>query len=343
MIRTLTLTSAVALSLALSAPAMAANEAPSTVDATYVPESATVALAPGEKIEDLFTKNTTQPFVLQKLTDRVFFFQSGFYGTVFYVGDEGVLVVDALEGAGEALQAAVAEVTDLPIRALVYSHDHADHIADAGKLIEAFPGLRVIATQGTVDLMERLGSALPRPTEVVSPDTGSITFEDLTIRVVPLTSEAHAHDHAAFVLEGTGVLHVPDVINPDQPPFWSFAGADSYLGYRDLIEQIDGLEWDYLSGGHGNVGSRDDIAFYNRFLDDLEAAVGEALGTIAFGSTVEDPSQLNAHTAYLSTWIAEVGTFATDKLRPEYGAYYGFEYATPKNAEMVGMYLFSYR
>ncbi|WP_407495636.1 MBL fold metallo-hydrolase [Pseudooceanicola sp. MF1-13] len=342
MFRTLTLTSAIALSVAFT-PAMAANEAPSTVDATYVAESATTALAPGEKIENLFTKNTTQQFILQKLTDRVYFFQSSFYGTVFYVGEEGVLVIDALEGSAEALQAAVAQVTDLPITALVYSHDHADHIADAGKLIEANPDLRVIATEGTVELMERLGSNLPRPTEVVSTETNTITFEDLTIRVVPLDAEAHAHDHAAFVLEGTGVVHVPDVINPDQPPFWSFAGADSYLGYRDLIAQIDGLKWDYLSGGHGNVGSRDDIAFYNRFLDDLEAAVGEALGTIAFGSTVEDPSQLNGHTAYLSTWIDAVGDYATDKLRPEYGEYYGFEYSTPKNAEMVGMYMFSYR
>lgn len=338
-----TLTSTIALSLALAAPAFAADEAPSTVDATYVPESATTALTPGEKIENLYTKNTTQPFILQKLTDRVFFFQSGFYGTIFYVGNDGVLVIDALEGTGDALQAAVSQVTDLPIAALVYSHDHADHIADAGKLIDAFPDLRVIATEGTVSLMERLGSNLPRPTEVVPSDTNIISFEDLTIRVVPLDAEAHAHDHAAFVLEGTGVVHVPDVINPDQPPFWSFAGADSYLGYRDLINQIDGLEWEYLSGGHGNVGSRDDIAFYNRFLDDLEAAVGEALGTVSFGSTVEDPAQLNAHTAYLSTWIAAVGKYATDKLRPEYGAYYGFEYATPKNAEMVGMYLFSYR
>ncbi|CUH82596.1 MBL fold metallo-hydrolase [Tropicibacter naphthalenivorans] len=293
-----TLTSALALGLALTTTA-SAQEAKSTVNATYVAESATTALAPGEKIENLFTKDATQPYILQKLTDRVFFFQSGFYGTVFYVGDEGVLLIDALEGSGDALQKAVAEVTDLPVTDLIYTHDHADHIADAAKLQGAYPGLTIHATEATTELMERLGSNLPRADQVIEGDT--LTYEDLTVRVVPLNAEAHAHDHAAFILEGTGVVHVPDVINPDQPPFWSFAGADSYLGYRDLIAQIDSLEWDYLSGGHGNVGSRDGIAFYNRFLDDLEAAVGEALGTIAFGTTVENPAELNAHTAYLST------------------------------------------
>jgi hypothetical protein len=28
---------------------------------------------------------------------------------------------------------------------------------------------------------------------------------------------------------------------------------------------------------------------------------------------------------------------------PKYGAYYGFEFATPRNAEMVAMAMFSYR
>lgn len=349
MSRILTMTSAFALvaslGLALAAPAAAQDisEAPSTVGATYVAESATEALAPGEKIEKLFTKNVTQDYVLQRLTDRVYFFQRQFYGTIFYVGDEGVLVFDALEGRSAAVEAAIDAVTDLPITAILYSHDHADHIAGAAELIEANPGVRVIATQATVDLMDRLGSKLPRPTEVIAADAGSFAFEDLTVRVAAFGSDAHAHDHAAYVLEGTGVVHVPDVINPDQPPFWSFAGAEGYLGYRDLIDQIDALEWDYLSGGHGNVGSRDDVAFYRQYLDDLEAAVGEALGNVPWGAGVEDPASLNAHTAYLSGWIAEIGKYATDKLRPEYGEYYGFEYSAPKNAELVGMYLFSYR
>ncbi len=61
------------------------------------------------------------------------------------------------------------------------------------------------------------------------------------------------------------------------------------------------------------------------------------------GAGVEDSAAVNAHTPFLSHWIAEVGKHATDTLPPKYGAYYGFDHATPKNAEMVAMYLFSYR
>lgn len=145
-------------------------------------------------------------------------------------------------------------MTELPITAILYSHNHADHIAGAAELIPANPGVRVVATQSTLELMDDLGSELPRPTEVLADGTESFAFEGLTVRVAAFEAGAHAHDHAAYVLEGTGVVHVPDVINPDQPPFWSFAGAEGYLGYHDLIDQIDALQWDYLSGWISEIG-----------------------------------------------------------------------------------------
>jgi hypothetical protein len=61
---------------------------PSTVGATYVEPSATEVLQPGHKIGDLLRRNMTQPYVLQRLSERAWWVQSSNYGTVFYVGDE---------------------------------------------------------------------------------------------------------------------------------------------------------------------------------------------------------------------------------------------------------------
>ena len=339
------LVSALALSVAVTSPAVTqeVEEAPSTVNATYVAESATDALEPGEKIENLYTKNVTQDYILQRLTDRVWFFQVQFSGTMFYVGEEGVLLIDAAEGRADEIVAAIAEVTDLPISALLYSHNHADHIGDASVLAEQIPGLRIIATEATAGLMERLGSNHPEPTEVIDAETNTFSFEDLTVRVLPLEHSGHARDHAVYVPEGTGVIHAPDLLNADQLPFWAFGGSESYLGYRDMLETVGSLEWDYLSGGHGNVGSRDDIAFYLTFLDDLEAAVAEAFGNVTRGAGIENPEAINNHTAFFSSWITALGRYATDVLRPTYGDYYGFEYATPRNAEMIAWVMYAYR
>ena len=70
-------------------------------------QSATDALEPGEKIENLFNKNVTQDYILQRLTDRIWFFQVQFAGTMFYVGDEGVLLIDAAEGRADAIYAVI--------------------------------------------------------------------------------------------------------------------------------------------------------------------------------------------------------------------------------------------
>src|SRR5690554_3623710 len=86
--------------IAAISPAFAQSppEAASTVGATYVEPSATKPIKPEDKIDNLFARNMEQPYVLQRLTDRSYFFQRFFYSTTFYVGDEGVLLFDAPEG-----------------------------------------------------------------------------------------------------------------------------------------------------------------------------------------------------------------------------------------------------
>ncbi|MBE2321306.1 hypothetical protein DVA67_035650 [Solirubrobacter sp. CPCC 204708] len=56
-----------------------------------------------------------------------------------------------------------------------------------------------------------------------------------------------------------------------------------------------------------------------------------------------DAKAINAHTVMLPAWYGEIARRATEALRPNYGAYYGFDTATPANAEMVAEFLFSYR
>jgi glyoxylase-like metal-dependent hydrolase (beta-lactamase superfamily II) len=326
--------------------AVAVTEAPSTVNAVYVEPSATRVLGTTEKIGELFTLNNSKPYILQRLTERTYWFQRQFYGTVFYVGDQGVLLFDALDGRGDFIRQAIAEVTKLPITALVYSHDHADHIGDAQSYVTAATtaktNLRIIASQATVDKMAFLKSMLPKPTEVVTWPRGSFTFEALTVELYGFERAAHADDHGIWLLTSEKVAHLPDLVNSDQPPFWAFAGSENFVYYESNLEQLDALDWNFLSGGHGNVGSKADVAFYRTCLTDMKTAVGQAMMESPWGAGV-DANTVNAHTAYLSSWVAAVGTKATEILRPKYGTYYGFEYATPRNCQMIAMSMFSYR
>jgi glyoxylase-like metal-dependent hydrolase (beta-lactamase superfamily II) len=318
---------------------------PSPVGATYVEPSSETILQPGTKIGDLFQCNMTQPYVLQRLSQRAWWVQSFNYGTVFYVGDRGVLIFDTLEGVYDNITQAIASVTDKPIITAVYPHYHADHIGDIDKYLESASKqgieLRIIASTKTKQLMDLANSSFPRPTQVLNWPRDSFDFEDLTVELHGFEWAAHCDDHSAWLMKQDRIIHSSDLINPDQPPFWRFAGNERFRFHEDNLRQVYDLEWDYLSGSHGNIGTRVDIDFELAFIADLKASVGQAMAEHPFSEFVS-PSE-GAHTAFLANFFATISREATDAMRPKYGNLYGFEYATPPNAEMVAWAMYEYR
>ena len=327
--------------------AIGAAQPLSTVNAKYVEPSTKRILEPGAKIQNLWELNTKKPYFLQRLSERAYFFGGGFYTTTFYVGDKGVLLLDAPENQGKNILQAIAEVTTLPVTAIIYSHNHADHIVSAKEILEAQSAagvqqVRIIASTETDTKMKLLKCKLPAPTETVDWPTGSCKYENVTVQLSGFTRGAHCDDAGAWLLVEEKVVHLPDLLNGDQPPFWRFATAENYIYYRPNINQLGDLDWIHHVGGHGNVGSKEDILFYNSFLDDLEAAVSEAMASAKFGA-LEDMQKYNNHAQLMIPWLGSICTMATDKLRPKHGKFYGFEITTPANAEMVALSMVSYR
>jgi glyoxylase-like metal-dependent hydrolase (beta-lactamase superfamily II) len=67
--------------------------------------------------------------------------------TVFVVTDDGVILFDAggSPAMGQAIVAKVRSVTDKPIREVVLSHWHGDHMRGLQSIVAAFPRTRVLA------------------------------------------------------------------------------------------------------------------------------------------------------------------------------------------------------
>jgi glyoxylase-like metal-dependent hydrolase (beta-lactamase superfamily II) len=323
----------------------ATEPAASTVNATYVDASKTQKLKAGEKIKSLFEMNMKNPFVLQRMTDRTYFVQVENYATTFYVGDKGVLLFDPLGGHGRVILAAIKEVTPLPVMAMVYSHNHADQIGDGKVIADAAHAagvtLRSIATTKTASKMEFTNAPFPKPTETIAWPIGKVVFEKLIVDVHGFERAAHTDDHSAWLLTNEHVLHLPDLVNPDQPPFRRFSEAENFLYFEHNLEEIGKLDWTFLTGGHGNVGSKDDLKFYSTFLADLKAEVVKAVADTPFGSGV-DVRKVNNIRFLVATWTDTIGKKTTDALRAKYGKLYGFEYATPSNAEMVALNMMFY-
>jgi glyoxylase-like metal-dependent hydrolase (beta-lactamase superfamily II) len=104
-----------------------------------------------------------------KLADGVYSFRYGPYRSLFMVTSDGVIATDPVSpDAAQAYRAAIAEVTDQPVKFVVYSHAHWDH-ARGGQIFKD-EGATFISQERCVDNWRDS----PSP-DVVMPD---ITFKD---------------------------------------------------------------------------------------------------------------------------------------------------------------------
>src|SRR6476646_7633392 len=71
------------------------------------------------------------PFATTKVTDNVYIFRYGGHQSMFIVTPEGVIATDPISQRRSAQPYidAIKAVTSAPIRYVIYSHSHFDHIA----------------------------------------------------------------------------------------------------------------------------------------------------------------------------------------------------------------------
>lgn len=146
----------------------------------------------------------------------------------FVIGDDRVAVIDAggSRAEGEALYAALRRVTDKPVRYLVLTHMHPDHIlgaevfSEAGAVILSAPGLPDAVAQRAptwmVSVPEQIGAAAFAGTRIATVDhrIDAPTGLDLggrSLDMVPVPS-AHTDNDMIVLDDASGTLFAGDLI-----------------------------------------------------------------------------------------------------------------------------------
>ncbi|MBU2552155.1 MAG: alkyl/aryl-sulfatase [Proteobacteria bacterium] len=110
---------------------------------------------PSDTISQLvkFKKNFTP--TVEKVTDRIYLARGFALGSVaMVITDDGLVIVDTTESreAARAIWERFREITDQPVRYIIYTHSHRDHIFGAPVFYS--PGVPVIATEEAVKMMD---------------------------------------------------------------------------------------------------------------------------------------------------------------------------------------------
>jgi glyoxylase-like metal-dependent hydrolase (beta-lactamase superfamily II) len=210
-------------------------------------------------------------------TDNVYLFRNQNSQAMFIVTNEGVIATDPVgygrPQGGAAYVAEIRKVTNQPIRYLIYSHHHFDHIAGGQAFKDA--GARIIAHQRAKQRLEILkdpNTVLPDETMT---DRRTITLGGTTLE---LTYAGLNHSDSTIVmrLPRERLLFVVDLLPVGQVPGRGL--IDFYpLEAEESIKRILAMDWDRLIPGHpgagGRLGTKQDVQDQLTFLQDVSAAV----------------------------------------------------------------------
>jgi glyoxylase-like metal-dependent hydrolase (beta-lactamase superfamily II) len=213
-------------------------------------------------------------------TENVYIFRNGSHQAMFVVTPEGVIATDPVAygrpQGGAQYVAEIRKITQAPIKYLIYSHHHYDHIAGGQAFKEA--GATIVAHKRAKERLERLQDPhTPLPDE---------TFERRrTIRLggtaLELTYVGPNHSDSTLVmrLPKERLLFVVDLLPVGQVPGRGMIDFHP-LEAEESIKRILAMEWDRLIPGHpgpnDRLGTRKDVEEQLAFLQHASETVKTA-------------------------------------------------------------------
>ena len=222
----------------------------------------------------------------------------GFANIGFIVGEAAVAVIDSGGSAaqGRLLRAAIREKTDLPIRYVILTHMHPDHVfgnaafeAEGTTFVGHHKLPRALAARGShyLGALRDLIGDRAAGTRVVEP---SLLVEDslaldLGGRRLHLTAHPTAHSDNDLTVfdERTRTLWAGDLLFMERTP----AIDGSLLGWLSVMESLRALPAERVVPGHGPAAAPwpEALAPQQRYLTRLR---DEIRAIIARGGTMEE-------------------------------------------------------
>jgi glyoxylase-like metal-dependent hydrolase (beta-lactamase superfamily II) len=213
-------------------------------------------------------------------TENVYIFRHGNHQAIFIVTSDGVIATDPVAygrpQGGQAYLDEIRKVTDKPVKYLVYSHHHYDHIAGGQAFKDA--GAKIIShTRAKERLAALKDPATPLPDETFSKQrTLKLGGTALEMTYLGLS---HSDSLLALRLPKEKLIFIVDLLPVGGVPGRGM--IDFYpLEAQGAIKRILAMDWERMIPGHpgpgGRLGTKKDVQDQLQFQQDASDAVKAA-------------------------------------------------------------------
>ena len=204
---------------------------------------------------------------IRLLKPNLYMVTGGGANTLVRVTPEGLIVVDTKNPSDEnynRLMEEIRSVSNLPVKYVLNTHHHPDHVGNNQKFIEA--GAQVVGLEA---LKTRMASD-PRTKDIPGPP-GQTFAKDYVLKLGGVQVEAHSYgrghtgDDTMVYFPDLKVVMVSDQIT-DNAPIVDFANGGSAVEWAQILDGVLKLDFEQAIPGRGEPKSRADVeAFRMRF------------------------------------------------------------------------------
>lgn len=218
---------------------------------------------------------------ITQIAGDVYRFRNNFHYSVFAVTSAGIIATDPINAAAATWlkDELKKRWPDKPIKFVVYSHDHADHIA-GGEVWTDTATVVAHANAKEAIIGEKRPTAVPHVTftEQATIELGGTVLE------LSWVGRNHSNNSLVMRFPKEKILFAVDFIPVKAMAFRDF--PDAYLDeWIDSLRKVEGMEFDILAPGHGALGNKANVTAFRNYLEDLRAQV---LAAARAGKSLEE-------------------------------------------------------
>ena len=213
-------------------------------------------------------------FDLVEVTNGIYSFGNGTTFAAFMVTDEGVIVMDSINpNHASLMMEAIRSVTDQPIKYLIYSHNHWDHIGGGQVFKDA--GATVLSHQETSDWL--VNHPAPNPAVVIPDETWEGARHNIVLggRTVELYQFGPSHGDGMTVFRFPAELTIftVDLVVPKRVAF-AYMPDFTPRGWIASLKEMEKLEFETVMFSHNAAsGPRSSVTEQREYLEDLQAEI----------------------------------------------------------------------
>ena len=241
-----------------------------------------------------------------KLTNNLYVIHGSGGNVILSIGNNGVILVDdQYAPVTEKIKSVIANITNKPIKFVINTHLHPDHVGgnenlgEAGAIIVSHDNVRKRLSSD--QFFEFINQTIPALSEKGLPIitfSDNMTFyqNDDEIRITHLDS-GHTDGDSAVYFTNNNVIHVGDDFSDRSYPLMDLSSRGSVDGLISSLESILSMinEDTKVVGGHSGISNQTKVKDYLNMLIDVRDVMNNM---IKEGKSLDEIIQLKPTSQY---------------------------------------------